>query len=76
MDFLTLFLFLVTYEPGCTSKLLKQVHLMACRTRGQPLHSRMAVIMRNCIPQLGLQAATYKNMPYQSGLGSLNVNIT
>jgi hypothetical protein len=58
------------------SKLLKQVHLMACRTRGQPLHSRMAVIMRNCIPQLGLQAATYKNMPYQSGLGSLNVNIT
>lgn len=58
------------------SKLFQQRHLMACRTRGLPLPWLMAVIMRNCILQLGLQAATYKNMPFQSGLGSLNVNIT
>jgi len=49
---------------------------MVCHTRGLPLQSLMVVIMRNCIPRLGLQAPTYKNMPYQSGLGSLNVSIT
>lgn len=58
------------------SKLFQQGHLMVCHTRALPLPWLMAVIMHNCILHLGLQAATYKNMPFQSGLGSLNVNIT